>query len=53
MGQLQLFPPAGSVNEPLAENLLDQACELLAELLTTVLEEATQKPSTGEGATDE
>lgn len=54
MQQLRLFPPLGVIKMPLPYEVLSEARELLAELLTEVIEQpsAEERPS-AEGGTHE
>jgi hypothetical protein len=53
MEQLRLFRPPGAVTQPLPQEVLREACECLAELLTVVLEESVGEHALDEGETDE
>ena len=47
MNPLSLFPPPGALEKPLPEEVQSAASQLLAELLTVVIEE--RKQANGEG----
>lgn len=53
MEQFRLFPPLGVVKEPLPDDALREATELLAELLAGMLEPAIPEPPEQEGNPDE
>jgi hypothetical protein len=54
MNQLRLFPPPGAIPAPLAKESLDEARELLAEMLLSVIDSNQHEHlSTREGETDE
>jgi hypothetical protein len=54
MTQRRLFPPLGSIPNPLPEDSLDEACELLAEMLAVAIEKSEEEHSaTHEGFWDE
>jgi hypothetical protein len=47
MNQLSLFPPPGTPVKPLPEEVQSKASQLLAELLTVVIEEIRQANEEG------
>jgi hypothetical protein len=54
MNQLRLFPPPGGIPAPLPKDGLDEARELLAEMLLVVINSNQHEhSSTREGDTDE
>jgi len=54
MNQMRLFPPPGSIPRPLPEDGLDEARELVAEILVIAIENNKEEHiSTREGETDE
>ncbi len=53
MEQLRLFPPLGAIKEPLPNEALSEARELLAELLNEVLEPPREEQPSGEENADE
>lgn len=54
MNQLRLFPPPGGIPTPLPIDSLDEACELLVEILVVVIENNKEETiSIREGETDE
>ena len=54
MEQLRLFPPPGSIPTPLPKKSLDEARELLTEMLVVVIQNNKgEHASTREGETDE
>ena len=53
MEQFRLFPPLGVIKQSLPEDTLSEAQELLAELLTEVIEPSTEKQPSLEGNADE
>jgi hypothetical protein len=53
MTQLSLFPPPGAIKEPLPNEVLLVARELLAELLVVVVENTIAQEPIGMGGTDE
>jgi len=48
MNLLSLFPPPGAVEKPLPEDVQRAASQLLAEMLTVVIEETRQPNDEGE-----
>jgi hypothetical protein len=48
MNSLSLFPPPGALEKPLPEDVQSAASQLLAELLTAVIEETSQPSVEGE-----
>ena len=48
MSPLSLFPPLGAPEQPLPEDVQSAASQLLAELLTVVIEETRQPSEEGE-----
>ena len=48
MNPLSLFPPPGALEKPLPEEAQSAASQLLAELLTVVIEERKQPNGEGE-----
>jgi len=48
MRPLSLFPPAGAPEQPLPDEVQSAASQLLAELLTVVIEETRQPSEEGE-----
>ena len=48
MNPLSLFPPPGALETPLPEEVQSAASQLLAELLTVVIEERKQPNGEGE-----
>jgi hypothetical protein len=53
MEQFRLFPPLGVVKEPLPDDALREARELLAELLAGMLEPTIPESPDRGGSTDE
>lgn len=53
MEQFHLFPPLGVVKEPLPNDALREARELLAELLSEVIEPTKQEQLSREEIADE
>jgi hypothetical protein len=49
MSPLSLFPPLGAPEKPLPEDVQSAASQLLAEMLTVVIEDARQPSEEGEG----
>ena len=49
MQQIRLFPALGVINRPLPNDVLREAQQLLAELLTETVEPPTEKQPSGEG----
>jgi len=53
MEQFRLFPPLGVIKKRLPDDALREARELLAELLTEVIEPATEEQPSQEGSRNE
>lgn len=53
MEQFNLFPPLGATKSPLPHPVLDEAQQLLAELLSAMLEPSTPLRPNGEDVTHE
>ncbi len=51
--QLRLIPPSGAIARPLPEDIRKEAAELLAELLTVILDEIVSSQPTQTGEEDE
>ena len=53
MEQLRLFPPPGAIKEPLPNDALSEARELLAELLSEVIDPTREQQPSREESADE